>query len=239
MKFVSLMFTIVFSMTGWAQLKPTYRPWVWKKSHCVNCPLVFKTTNHEDKLNAKTNKFIQTLTLEKSSIVKLYKANEQEYNLLAWMAIGVLGNESEFFTNWRYKVKRNSQLAITTLKEIDAWFEGDESIEANSKGPTQIKKVPVKIAEYYNIKETDLWEPKNAAVATMGFLIESLTELRQRAVNNNLEFITNDTIVDYLPYIYFGGTKKLVNRTATPDKNIYVKKMKQNMKRVQPFEVTF
>jgi hypothetical protein len=71
----------------------------------------------------------------------------------------------------------------------------------------------------------------------MGYLIEALGELKQRARNNNLKMITDDTYVDYLPYLYFVGAKKLVNRTATPDKNIYVKNMKKFMKKVSVSEI--
>jgi hypothetical protein len=242
-------------------------PWSWKKSDCRTCGISFKLVGNinarEDMdmkeksirflmsttpagktaldaydldAKARTYVFLNALSTEKETILKLYNSDSQEYNLLASMAVGILGQESRFFGHWRYFIKRNSQLAIKEMKEIKAWIKDSEAV-ANSKGPTQIKNVPDRIAQHYNITEKNLWNPKSAAVSTMGYLIEALAELKQRAKNNHLEMITNDTYVDYLPYIYFGGTKKLVNRTATPDKNIYVKNMKRFMKKVAVSEV--
>lgn len=242
-------------------------PWTWKKSDCRTCGISFKIVGdinaREDMdmkeksirflmsttpagktaldaydldAKARTYAFINALSSEKETILKLYNSDPQEYNLLAHMAVGILGQESRFFGHWRYFIKRNSQLAIKEMKEIKAWIKDSEAV-ANSKGPTQIKNVPDRIAQHYNITEKNLWNPKSAAVSTMGYLIESLAELKQRAKNNHLEMITDDTYVDYLPYLYFGGAKKLINRTATPDKNIYVKNMKRFMKKVAVSEV--
>ena len=211
-------------------------PWVWQKSDCRTCGVGFKVAAADYKNNPRMIEFLQALSNEKPNIIKLYNSDPQEYNLLAHMAVGILGNESSYFKSWRYKVKSNAQLAIKFSKDIKAWFGGYEA-SPNSKGPTQIKRVPDRIEQHYNITEKDLWNPKYAAVSTMGFLIEALDELKRRAKNNNLEMITADTYVDYLPYIYFGGSKKLVNRTATPDTNIYVKNMKINMKKVSVLEI--
>lgn len=211
-------------------------PWVWQKSTCHNCEIKFRVSSEDFKKNPRMVSFLSALATEKQNILKVYGTDPQEYNLLAHMAVGILGNESTFFKSWRYKVKSNSQIAIAWSKGIKAWFGGYEA-SPNSKGPTQIKRVPDRIEQYYNITEKNLWEPKYAAVSTMGFLIEALAELKQRAKNNDLEFITPATYVDYLPYIYFGGAKKLINRTATPDTNIYVKNMKLHMKRAQIIEI--
>lgn len=242
-------------------------PWTWKKSDCKTCGISFQLVGdikpksemdmkektmrftmslspatqtlvkaHDADALARTLIFLKTLSSEKANILKLYNSDPQEYNLLAHMAVGILGQESRFFGHWRYFIKRNSQLAIKEIKEAKAWIKDREAV-ANSKGPTQIKNVPDRIAQYYNITEKNLWDPKYAAVSTVGFLIEALAELKQRAKNNNLEMITSDTYIDYLPYIYFGGSKKLVNRTATPDTNIYVKNMKKHMKKVVVTEI--
>lgn len=215
--------------------KTTYTKWEWQKNTCQDCGIHFQVKK-EDLENKKTVEFLQTLAQQKKTIIGLYKSDPQEYNLLAHMAYGILGNESEYFKSFRYLIKRNSQLAITTAKKIDAHLHGEDDIEANSKGPTQIKKVPTKIAEHYKITEKDLWKPFNAAVSTMGYLIEALKELKQRKKNNNWDFVTPSTYVDYLPYLYFGGVKKLINRTATPETNIYVKNMKKNMLRIKIYE---
>jgi hypothetical protein len=97
--------------------------------------------------------------------------------------------------------------------------------------------VPEKIAKAYGIVPGNLKVPENAALATMGFLIEALQELKNRARKGQLEFITPDTYVDYLPYIYFGRAKALMNRTARPDQNSYVRDMKKYMGWVDLYEV--
>lgn len=211
-------------------------PWTWLKSDCRTCGVNFLVSSEDFKKNPRMVEFIKALATEKANILKIYGSDPQEYNLLAHMAVGILGNESSFFQSWRYKVKSHGQLAITWSKAIKAWF-GDYEPSPNSRGPTQIKRVPERIEQFYNITEKNLWNPKYAAVSTMGFLIEALIELKQRAKNNDLEMIVPATYVDYLPYIYFGGAKKLVKRTATPNTNIYVKNMKLNMKKVSVLEV--
>jgi hypothetical protein len=242
-------------------------PWTWKKSECKTCGISLKLIGginasedmdtkertlrflmstspatlaalkaYDADAKARTYAFLNALSTEKETILKLYNSDSQEYNLLAHIAVGILGQESRFFAHWRYFIKRNSQLAIKEIKELNAWIKEAEVV-ANSKGPTQIKNVPDRIAQHYNITEKNLWNPQSAAVSTMGYLIEALDELKKRAKNNSLEMITEDTYVDYLPYIYFGGTKKLINHTATPDKNIYVKNMKKFMKKVAVYEV--
>ncbi len=242
-------------------------PWTWKKSDCQTCGVTFKIIGdinaiedmdlkeknlrllmmaspltatalkaYDADAEVRTHAFLKALSTEKEIILDLYHSDPQEYNLLASMAVGILGQESRFFAHWRYFIKRNSQLAIKEMKEFKAWVKESEAV-ANSKGPTQIKNVPDRIAQHYNITEKNLWNPRSAAVSTMGYLIEALRELKQRVKNNNLEMITDETYVDYLPYLYFGGTKKLVNRTATPDQNIYVKNMKRFIKKVAVYEI--
>lgn len=208
------------------------------ESPFTNPPLL---AAHDLDAHKRTLIFLQTLSAEKKNVLNLYKGTRfevtsQEYNLLAQMAFGILGQESRFFGHWKYFIKRNSQRAIREYKEWKAERKGQEAL-ANSKGPTQIKNVPDAIADFYKIQETELWQAKPAAVATIGFLIEALHELKSRAANNNWEFVTKNTYVDYLPYIYFGGVKKLRERTATPDKNIYVQNMKKQMKKVVVSEI--
>lgn len=232
-------------------------------------PLQMVLKKAEADAKARSIVFMQTLSNQKQNILNIYanEINSQEYNLLAHMAVGILGQESRFFSNWRYAAKMNVQWLITEKKIFNKIsFENDlreqnceaplgpfevakcllrtedavvqpDDVAPNSKGPTQIKKVPERIAIFYNIKEENLWNPKYAAVSTMGYLIEALKELRQRAYNNKWNFINDYTIVDYLPYLYFGGVKKLKNGSATPDKNIYVKNMKRFMGKVKVYEI--
>jgi len=68
-------------------------------------------------------------------------------------------------------------------------------------------------------------------------LIEALNDLRRYVSQGKIKYISADKIVDYLPYMYFGGRKALLNKTATPDKNAYVNSMKKYMSWVQIYEM--
>lgn len=213
-----------------------YKPWAWTESNCQKCELVL----HSSKAELQTQKvqaFIRALEASKFEILGLYHSSPQEYNLLAQMAVGILGRESQFFESRRYRFKESFPWAVSLVKTIQIYLDGSESAaSANSRGPTQIKVVPQIIAETYQIEPENLYIPENAAKATIGFLIEALQELKQRARNNRWEFVTKKTYVDYLPYIYFGATHHLKNRTATPETNIYIQDMKKYMSWLETYE---
>jgi hypothetical protein len=110
-------------------------------------------------------------------------------------------------------------------------IKGKVTSASNSSGPTQIKKVPVLIAKHYGLKKDDLAKPKNAAVATIGFLAASLEELRVRQLKNPA--ITDKNRMEYIHYIYMGSVSQIINKTATPDKNIYLRNLKKYQKGVK------
>ncbi|MFS4459301.1 hypothetical protein [Bdellovibrio sp. HCB2-146] len=210
--------------------------WEWLKNDCSNCELFILTTKPELRTE-KVQLFIQSLGLHKSELQMLYKIHGAEYNLLAHMAIGILGRESEFFTSTRYQFKETFPILVRVAKILRHMMDDSgKNVSNNSRGPTQIKIVPKKVAAAYGITPDDLHIPDNAAIATMGFLIESLNELKRRIPLNKLENVTPETYVDYLPYIYFGSSRALVKKTATPDKNLYVQAMKHYMSWVEVYE---
>jgi hypothetical protein len=213
-----------------------YQPWEWQKSNCSNCELYVQTL-HPELQTEKVQLFIQALSLHKSELQMFYKIDGDEYNLLAHMAIGILGRESLFFTSYRYQMKETAPGLVRLAKILRYMFSNSNaSLTDNSRGPTQIKIVPSLVARAYGIDPDHLYIADNAAIATMGFLIESLGELKRRVVKNKLDFVTPATYVDYLPYIYFGSTRALIKKTATPDTNLYVKDMKKYMKWVDLYE---
>lgn len=231
-----LLFSLIFGLLpslGFAQ-DPVL--WQWQQSNCQTCAFTI-VTKDEALETEKVQRFLRALENSKFEIIQLYNSDPQEYNLLAHMAIGILGRESQFFDSWRYFAKENAQWMVSLIKISRAMLSDDDiDVPANSRGPTQIKDVPDLIEKHYGIVPDTLYIPENAARATMGFLIEALRELKQRAANNNWEFVTKDTYVDYLPYIYFGSSGKLRNRTATPEKNLYVQTMKRYMTWVDLYE---
>ncbi len=237
LSFLTYLFAAI--VTCFAQKSQAFEfvPWVFGTSTCQDCAIEIEILQDEIKTE-KVEAFIETLESEKFVLIDLYESDPQEYNLLAHMAVGILGRESEFFTSARYHVKESSQWLVTAIKTINNYLNGSENgVSRNSRGPTQIKLVPGRIQDHYGYNEEDLADPRAAAVSTMGILIEGLRELKQRAKNNQWDFITPSTYDDYLPYIYFGGTRRIKDGSATPDKNIYVKEMKNYMSWVRIWEV--
>lgn len=212
-----------------------YKPWPGLSSKCGNCELLIQTL-HPDLQTEKVQLFIQALSLHKTELQMFYKINSNEYNLLAHMAVGILGRESEFFKSTRYQIKETFPGLIRLAKIMRSVISEDIPLSGNSRGPTQIKVIPYTVSRAYGIETDELGTPDKAAIATMGFLIEALGELKRRVVKNDLTFVNPSTYVDYLPYIYFGSTRSLIKKTATPDKNLYVKDMKKYMTWVELYE---
>jgi hypothetical protein len=181
----------------------------------------------DPKLNTRFNRrFLTTLASEKSKLMMIYGLQNREYNRLALMAFGVLGRETKFAQSPKYFFKEHFQLVVSTAKRIEAIEHGVDYHFINSRGPTQIKRLPSKIAENYSFDINHLGIPENAAVATLGFLAECLSETKTRARVRKLDFINQENIYDYILYSYFGSTRQLISRTATPTENIYIKTVK-------------
>jgi hypothetical protein len=213
-----------------------FEKWEWLKSTCADCELSIVPLRAEVE-TPKVEAFLQALGDHKAELLQIYKIHGAEYNLLAHMAVGILGRESKFFKSPRYYLKEAAPWAVQLIKVVRIYIEGvDRDPSLNSRGPTQIKIVPAAIAQRYGVTEDNLYIPKNAALATMGFLIEALAELKRRVEVNHLAFVNPATYVDYLPYIYFGSTKSLVSGSADPEHNLYIRDMKEYMGWVELYE---
>ncbi|GIL18249.1 MAG: hypothetical protein BroJett040_20000 [Oligoflexia bacterium] len=235
MKLSALIFTFFIAVQSSAS--NGLEPWIWKSSQCQTCGVYFQPAKNIQ-FDDRALEFKKALEEEKPRILEIYEIHSQEYNLLAWMALGILGNESKFFTSPRYQVKEHLPLIVRAGKIVKSNITGRPMTD-NSRGPTQIKKVPARIEYHYNIQPKDLRVPRHAAVATVGFLIEALEELKTRATYYHLDYINQDTYADYLPYVYTGQSKKLIQGTATPEKNLYVQAMKKNMNLFKVYEVLY
>ncbi len=212
--------------------------WRWLQSDCLNCEIYLLPLEEEVRTEL-VRQFISALMYSKSEILELYRGQIRgdEYNLLAHIAVGILGKESDFYNSPRYQLKEMFPWAIRLGKVLRSYlWNSSRYLSPNSRGPTQIKIVPKKIADRYQVVPENLFEPRRAALATMGYLIEALNELKNRKVKNGLDFVTPETYVDYLPYLYFGGTQVLIRGEATPETNIYVRQMKEYMSWVEVYE---
>ncbi|MES2855397.1 MAG: hypothetical protein V4692_06025 [Bdellovibrionota bacterium] len=179
---------------------------------------------------AYTRRFLKTLEKEKGKLMYLYGLKNREYNRLALLAFGVLGRESKLSLSPKYMVKEMAPLLVTGAKFAVASAKGQKYTGTNSRGPTQIKKIPVLIEQHYGFKKSELMYAENAAVATLGFLAQCLQETKNRIAHRKLSYIDSTNIYDYLLYSYFGSARQLVEGTATPYLNIYIKTVKSYIK---------
>lgn len=212
-----------------------YERWEWMRSDCEDCEIYFLTAAPEMQ-SEKVQAFFYALIDKKPELQRLYKVSGQEYTLLATMSIGILGRESKFWTSPRYILKESAPWLVYLVKVVQAYLKGESTVLPLSRGPTQIKYIPNKIVQVYGVTPDTLHVPENAAVATMGFLIETLAELKRRIVINRLDYINESNYVDYLPYLYFGSRRKLITGQATPETNIYIRDMKRYMSLVEVYE---
>jgi hypothetical protein len=189
----------------------------------------------------QAKEFVQALEDEKSKLMGIYKLSNDEYNDLATLAYGILGNESEFGTSTRLKVKENAQFAV-----IMARFVRDQNMEDaknTSRGLTQIKFLPEgPFKQHYSeVTKDNLMNPRNSAVATMAYLAEAARQMRQIAIDNKSDTsklrITRENMLDYMGYLYQGNRRSLsstdASRQATPEFNSYYRNLQKHMSYIE------
>lgn len=181
-------------------------------------PLRTEITN-PDLRNPTSIEFLATLDREKQRLMEIYQLDNDEYNELVRLSFGILGNESNFGQSPRYHIKEAFPWVVSLLK-------GDGlDTSQNSRGPTQIKNIPPLIEEHYGVTKSSLSRADHAAVATLGFLAQSLLELKNR--EHHHPGITPYNRFDYLHHIYMGRSIEITRGTATPERNIYFRNMRQ------------
>ncbi len=168
--------------------------------------------------NSVSIEFVAALDREKEKLMRIYKLENDDYNELARLSFGILGNESQFGQSQRYWIKEQFPWLVALLKG-----EGFDT-SSNSRGPTQIKKVPKLVAEHFGVTKESLIKPEHSAVATLGFLAEALNELKVRERHH--PDITPYNRFEYLHYIYTGRHLEIDRATATPEQNIYYRNMR-------------
>jgi hypothetical protein len=161
--------------------------------------------------------FLGTLETEKEELMRELRLSNDEYNDLAIEAFAVLGIESGFGNEKMYAIKEAKigsaevgDVLVSTFKSI---LRNDS---ANSQGLSQIKNVSdyLKGTKYENITESQLTDPKYAAIATMAVLKEKLAILKN--IEHKHGSITPENRMDYLYYVYNGSTRQIKTGAATP-----------------------
>lgn len=180
----------------------------------------FKTVQIKVDLNDSfAQNYAQALQDEKTTLMGLLNIEDDEYNMLAEFAFAVMAPETNYGKNWKYRLKELAPVVIALLKGNG--LDTDE----NSRGPTQIKRIPQVIIDKYKMEKSDLKDPKSAAIATLAFSADLLKDLRNVAWQHPA--IVEENLQDYLYYLYQGRRWEIRNATATPDQNASIKKIKK------------
>lgn len=175
-----------------------------------------------------TQAYVQTLEKEKRNLMELFSLENDEYNMLARFAFGVLSPETDYGNSWSYRLKQRLPLIVSLGKG------NGFNTEENSRGPTQIKVIPPLIVEKYGIQKHQLRYPENAAIATVGFAVDLLKEIRNRAPQH--PDISEETLLDFMYYLYQGRRYEIKQGTATPDQNISIRKIKEALDHLHIYE---
>jgi hypothetical protein len=199
-------------------------------------PIKIKINNTEANTQV-AREFAKALEDEKEKLMKIYKLSNDEYNDLAMLAFGILGNESKFGTSTKLSIKENAQFAVIVARLVKT---GDIDQATNtSRGVTQIKFLPEGPFKknYPEVSKDNLMNPRNAAVATVAYLAEAAKQMRSIALENKSDpsklRITTENMMDFMGYLYQGARKSLTTdnfqKQATPEYNAYYRSLQRNM----------
>lgn len=197
-------------------------------------PITIRINNEEGRTEASKT-FVKALETEKAKLMNALNLNNDEYNDLAMLAFGIMGQESKFGKSKKLWLKETNQAGVIFAKVLTDPF-NKESFNT-SRGYTQIKDLPPgKWREIYpDIKKSTLINPAHAAIATMAYLADAkymLTRIsRENAKKPGSVKITKENMVDFMGYIYQGNQAALRSTTnpATPEFNMYVQSLRKNM----------
>lgn len=186
-------------------------------------------------------KFVKALEDEKPKLMKVLGITNDEYNELALIAFGIMGNESKFGNSKKLNLKEKNQDFVVFARYLKSW-DNDEA-KQTSRGYTQIKYLPKEILNknYPEIKKETLMKPDHSAVATVVYLYESFREMRGIARENEKSArkvrITQETMIKYIKYFYQGGRSQIttedLKNQATPDWNEYYQNLTKHMSYVE------
>lgn len=127
----------------------------------------FKSEEHK---TDEMKEFAGTLESQKEDLMKNLDIDNDTYNDIASMTLGIVGQETKFGTSKRYRIK-NFPLGKRWVGRIGKWLINDDSID--SKGLTQTKIEAYtspevkKLFAKYGINKNSVTKPKESATATM------------------------------------------------------------------------
>lgn len=193
-------------------------------------------------LGGESEPMMQTLSAMKTQLAVDLGIDNDTYNELALMTLGIAQQETELGGKdaKKYHVKEFSILGWHIGQDavnIDKWFRktflNQNVSKVNSRGLTQMKLDcytdgdVLKLLDRYGITENNLKEGENAAIATMIALASiynnELPSIKEQIKNQNLS--TNDAIL----YCWQGKKSIIRNGNATPEQNGYIRNVRSYM----------
>lgn len=180
------------------------------------------SNNYSDEYYKNVKDYTDALINSKEKLQNEFGLDSDTYNRLASLALGLARHESDFGTGYKYVAKKNQDLVNYEKNK-----KGNTSY--NSYGYTQIKyRADKALADEYKkhgISEETLDSAKNSAVATMIRLAHIYnTEVKAREFKG--EGGQHLSLEDVMLYKWNGRNKQLKEQTATPDKNVYIRTIK-------------
>lgn len=193
-----------------------------------------KTGDEEYDNNRK--QFAQSIVNNKKALQERFGLTSDEYNRLAELALGIAEQETKFGTSTRYDIK--SAIPDSILSFAKLITRGNSG--TRSRGITQIKvdadnKEMQKIYKDLKIDTENINSADKAALATVARLAHIYnTEVRGR----NFKMANGISIDPYqaLLYKWNGKNNELVNKTATPDQNTYIRNVNNYSRNFDMFE---
>lgn len=176
----------------------------------------------------------------KTDLCKDLKIDNDTYNELAILALGIAEQETKFghplsgLKKFKpYYLKENCQGLVNFMKS----FKNNKSY--NSRGLTQMKiktytdENVKKLFKKYEITSDKLGEGEASAIATM-VVLGSILKNELPALKSKMEQ-QGVTKAEALLYCWQNKKSEIRNGTATPDKNIYIRNVKEY---IEKYEVT-
>lgn len=185
---------------------------------------------------------MQTLSDMKQELANAIGLDNDTYNELALMALGIAQQESEFgckdakeyrikeFSVWGWNI---GQDLVNLNKWYNKNFKNEHVSKINSRGLTQMKlscytdKDVLRLLNKYGITENNLKEGENAAIATM-IALGSIYKNELPAIKEQMKK-QNVTVNDAILYCWQGKKSIIKNGNATPDQNEYIRKVRSYM----------
>lgn len=191
-------------------------------------PLALKTKNSSE----IKEKYLDALNKEKENLMKDLNLSNEEYDILAKKAYGILGQESNF-GGAALNPAHDYGVEDLYSKIVDS----DTIRNSRSLGLTQIrpKHINPEFAKKYGIDANTLSYPYQAAVATMERLADSLQAVKQPNVRNQYKNMTPDNVYDYATTFYnkpqaVREGKASGNNTYVQSVNKYAQELEDDMK---------